>query len=270
MLGLPGGALRFLLRVTTVQIEQIPVLNDNYVYLIHDEATGMTAAVDPAVAQPVLDRLRDKGWNLTHILNTHHHYDHVGGNEDLIRATGCKVVGSANDAARIPGIGEKVADGDTISVGSLTAKVFDVPGHTSGHIAYWFEEGAALFCGDTLFALGCGRLFEGTPKQMWASLLKLRALPDDTKVYCAHEYTQSNAAFALSVEPDCSALVARSAEINALRSQGQPTVPSTIGDEKATNPFFKADDDDLQQALGMTGQDPVDVFARVRGLKDQF
>lgn len=253
-----------------MQIEQIPVLNDNYVYLIHDDETGATAAVDPAVAQPVLDRLRDRGWTLSHILNTHHHFDHVGGNEELIQATGCEVVGAACDARRIPGIKHEVRDGDTASVGSLKAKVFEVPGHTSGHIAYWFEEGSALFCGDTLFALGCGRLFEGTPRQMWTSLLKLRGLPDNTKVYCAHEYTQSNAAFALSVEPDFAPLIARSAEINALRSEGRPTVPSTMADEKQTNPFLKADDEGLQQALGMVGKDAVDVFAKVRSLKDQF
>lgn len=253
-----------------LEIEQIPVLTDNYVYLARDPASGKVAAVDPAVAEPVLDRLKAKGWALTHILNTHHHGDHVGGNLALKQATGCTIVGYAKDAGRIPGIDVRVDDGDTYMLGTAPAKVIAVPGHTVGHIAYWFAESHALFCGDTIFALGCGRLFEGTPQQMWSSLAKLRALPDDTMVYCAHEYTQSNARFALTVERDNAALVGRSAEIDRLRAQRRPTVPSAMGIERATNPFLRADAPSVARAVGLAGADPALVFAEVRHRKDVF
>jgi len=253
-----------------LEIHQIPVLSDNYVYLVHEPNSQQTAVVDPAVSAPVLDLLQAKGWTLHFILNTHHHMDHVGGNRELMAATGCTIVGPKADAGRIPGIGVKVGDGDVFSLGTAKAKVFDVPGHTRGHIAYWFEDDDALFCGDTLFALGCGRLFEGTADQMWKSLLKLRALPDATRVYCAHEYTQANARFALSVDGSNADLVTRDQEINAMRAQGRPTVPSLLGVEKATNPFFRADDPALAAAVGLAGADPVSVFAEVRGRKDNF
>ncbi len=251
-------------------IQQIPVLSDNYVYLAHDPATGATAVVDPAVAAPVMAALDDKGWRLSHILNTHHHGDHVGGNLEIKAATGCTVVGPRADSSRIPGIDVAVADGETYALGSAEAQVFDVPGHTRGHIAYWFADSAALFCGDTLFALGCGRLFEGTAAQMWTSLCKLRALPADTRVYCAHEYTQANARFALSVEPDNADLVARAARIDELRARGEPTVPSTLGEERATNPFLRADAPGLKTALDLADADPVTVFAETRHRKDVF
>src|SRR5579875_3693668 len=182
--------------MTELIIRQIPVLKDNYVYLLHEPKRDVTAAVDPAVAAPVLKMLADTGWRLTHILNTHHHGDHTGGNLELKAATGCTIVGPRADRARIPGIDVELGEGDEYALGAAVARVFDVPGHTRGHIAYWFSGSRALFCGDTLFLMGCGRLFEGTPAQMWTSLSKLRALPPDTRVYCAHEYTQSNARFA--------------------------------------------------------------------------
>ncbi|MEQ8250839.1 MAG: hydroxyacylglutathione hydrolase [Oceanibaculum nanhaiense] len=251
-------------------IHQIPVLSDNYVYLVHAAATGETAVVDPAVAPPVLAALEQKGWRLTHILNTHHHADHTGGNLALKQATGCTIVGPRADAARIPGIDVEVGEGDRYRFGGEEALVFDVPGHTRGHIAYHFADSKALFCGDTLFALGCGRLFEGTPAQMWASLGKFRTLPADTLVYCAHEYTQSNARFALTVDPQNANLKARAAEIDRLRAAGQPTVPSLLGEEVATNPFLRADDTDVAAAVGLAGADPVSVFAEVRKRKDNF
>ncbi|MGE0665000.1 MAG: hydroxyacylglutathione hydrolase [Sphingomonadales bacterium] len=253
-----------------LEIHQIPVLSDNYVYLAHDAATGKTAVVDPAVHEEVLEALAAKGWTLTHILNTHHHADHTGGNMALKEATGCTIVGPRADRERIPGIDVEVGDGDSYALGESVAKVFDVPGHTRGHIAFWFEDSDALFCGDTMFALGCGRLFEGTPQQMWTSLSKLRALPPETQVYCAHEYTKSNAAFAITVEPQNGALVARKSMIDDMRARGERTVPSTLAEEIATNPFLRPDSPDLQATLGMVGAPLVEVFAETRRRKDNF
>ncbi len=253
-----------------LEVHQVPVLSDNYVYLAHDPETGDTAVIDPAVAEPVMQAADAKGWRITHILNTHHHNDHVGGNMTIQAATGCTIVGPRADEARIPGIQVAVGDGDTYALGSQVAQVFDVPGHTRGHIAYWFADSDVLFCGDTLFALGCGRLFEGSPKQMWHSLGKLRDLPGSAKVYCAHEYTQANARFALTVEPENEALVDRARAIDGLRREGQPTVPSTLAEERETNPFLRADAPELAAAIGMAGADPVSVFAEVRARKDQF
>jgi hydroxyacylglutathione hydrolase len=247
-----------------------PCLSDNYGFLIHDPATGATATIDTPEVGAIERALANRGWTLTHILNTHHHQDHAGGNLALKERFHCTIVGPKADADRIPGIDLALADGDTFTLGSVTARVFDVPGHTRGHIAYWFESERVVFVGDTLFALGCGRLFEGTPEQMWKSLSKLRALPDDTVVYCAHEYTQSNARFALTVEPDNSALKRRAKEIDAARSRGEPTVPTTIGLEKATNPFLRPDSPDLQRTIGLVGADPVAVFAETRRRKDRF
>ena len=223
-----------------LEVVQIPVLSDNYVYLAHDGPSGETAVIDPAVAEPVLAAAAARGWTITQILNTHWHPDHVGGNSAIVAATGARVTGPRAEAERIPGIGRGVAEGDTVAVGGSVARVFDVGAHTAGHIAYVFDADGVLFPGDTLFALGCGRLFEGTPAQMHTALAKLMALPDATRVYCAHEYTQSNARFAVTVEPGNAALLARVAEIDDRRARGLPTVPFTIADERATNPFTRA------------------------------
>ena len=253
-----------------LEVHQFPCLSDNYGYLIHDPDAGVTATIDTPEVAPINAALEEKGWQLTHILNTHHHFDHAGGNLELKERWNCTIVGSRDDADRIPGIDVKVGDGDTYTFGNFEAQVFDVSGHTIGHIAFYFPEAGKLFCGDALFALGCGRLFEGSPAQMWDSLQKLIELPDSTGVYCAHEYTQANAAFALSVEPQNDALQARSKEIDSLRSEGKPTVPSTIGLEKETNPFLRPMSADLQANLNMQGAELVDVFAETRRRKDNF
>jgi hydroxyacylglutathione hydrolase len=252
----------------TLEIHQFPCRSDNYGYLIHDGA--FTAAIDTPAVDETNQILEQKGWQLTHILNTHWHDDHAGGNLSLKQKWQCTIVGAKRDAERIPGIDVTVEDGDTFTFGEHTAQVFDVSGHTIGHIAFHFTGDNALFCGDALFALGCGRLFEGTPAQMWGSLQKLIALPDATRVYCAHEYTQANAAFALTVEPENMALQERAEHIKALRAKGLPTVPSTIGEEKDTNPFLRPGSDALQANLGLAGADLVDVFAETRRRKDNF
>jgi hydroxyacylglutathione hydrolase len=251
-------------------IRQLLVLKDNYVYLLHDAESGATAVVDPSVADPVLAALKETGWRLSHILNTHHHWDHTGGNAALKAATGAIVVGPLADRERIPDIDVALGEGERYAVGSEVAEIFDVPGHTRGHIAFWFPTSRALFCGDTLFTLGCGRMFEGTAAQMWHSLSKLRGLPAQTRVYCGHEYTQANARFALTVEPGNRALVERAKSVDAMRSQGRPTVPATLGEEVATNPFLRADRPELQEAAGLVGRNPVEVFGEIRHRKDVF
>lgn len=254
----------------TLEINQIPVLSDNYVYVVRDRETGKTAVVDPAVAGPVLEFLADRGWRLDFILNTHHHGDHVGGNRELKAATGCRIVGPAADRDRIPLIDQTVGEGDEFSLGQSTAKVFDVPGHTRGHIAYWFADDDALFCGDTLFSMGCGRLFEGTPAQMLNSLGKFNRLPDETRVYCAHEYTETNGKFALTVEAGNSDLQARMEEVRDLRARNAPTVPSTLGVERRTNPFLRSQSVEIRHSVGLANASDVDVFAEVRRRKDNF
>lgn len=252
-------------------VEQIPVLSDNYITLAHEPASGATAAIDPALAEPVLERLAAKGWTLTHILNTHHHGDHTGGNLELVRHTGCAVVGAARDSERIPGITMEVAEGDTFLLGAAAAMVLETPGHTSGHIAFWFPDSHTLFCGDTLFSLGCGRLFEGSAEEMWASLRKLRDLPPNTIVYCAHEYTASNGRFARTVERDNPALKERLEQVEKLRAKGLPTIPTLMADERATNPFLRADTKAVARAVGLEhGTDPAQVFAELRRRKDVF
>ncbi|HXM71063.1 MAG TPA: hydroxyacylglutathione hydrolase, partial [Thermoanaerobaculia bacterium] len=226
--------------------------------------------VDPSEAAPVEAALSARGWTLTHILNTHHHWDHTGGNPALKAATGAVVVGPKADRERIPAIDVAVDEGESYKLGQAEAQILFIPGHTRGHIAFWFPESKAVFCGDTLFAIGCGRTFEGTAAQMWNSLGKLKALPADTRVYCGHEYTQANARFALTVEPQNAALKSRARAVDAARAKGQPTIPSTIGEERATNPFFRADERSIAETIGLAGEDAVAVFAEVRRRKDNF
>ena len=253
-----------------LEIVLVPALSDNYVYLLHDSASGATAVVDPGEAAPVEAVLAERGWKLTHILNTHHHADHIDGNEALKSKYGATLVGPKAEAARIPDMDVTVAEGDTYDFAGHTAQVFDTPGHTTGHISLYFADSNALFPGDTLFSLGCGRMFEGTPAQFWDSLSKLRKLPDDTMIYCGHEYTESNAKFALSIDGGNEGLKARADEIAKLRAAGKPTIPSRLGQEKQINPFLRADDPMIAAAVGKDGADPVEVFAAVRKGKDTF
>jgi hydroxyacylglutathione hydrolase len=240
------------------------------VYLIHEPVSRATAVIDPPQAEPVLEALAERDWVLTHILNTHHHWDHVGGNLALKGATGCLILGSKRDRLRIPGIDRTVKEGDRVAVGAAVARVLDVPGHTAGHIAYWFAEDDALFCGDTLFAMGCGRLLEGSAEEMWASLSRLKQLPPATRVFCAHEYTQSNGRFALTVEPDNKALIARMRRVDELRSHQLPTVPSTLAEELETNPFLRVESPTMRRAVGLDNAPGVAVFAEIRRRKDLF
>jgi len=225
-----------------LEVVRIPVLSDNYVWLVHDAASGETVAVDPAVADPVLEAAATRGWRIDQIWNTHWHGDHTGGNAAIKAATGCIITGPAAEAERIGTLDRMVGEGDSVRIGDHVAQVMAVPAHTAGHIAYHLSDERIAFVGDTLFAMGCGRLFEGTAAQMFANLQRLAALPEDTRVYCAHEYTLSNGRFALTVEPDNTALAARVAAVEAARARGEATVPTSIGEERATNIFMRARD----------------------------
>jgi hydroxyacylglutathione hydrolase len=255
-----------------MKIVQIPLLRDNYGYLIICQKTNTAGIVDPSEAEPVLRRVELEKVTLKAILNTHHHRDHTGGNEGLLAKQSLEVYGHKSDQGRIPGLSRGVDEGDEIVIGEERGSVLFIPGHTTGHVAYLF--GNNLFCGDTLFTAGCGRLFEGTPKQMHGSLKKLMGLSDDTKVYCGHEYTESNLRFAMTLEPKNHKLVSRFERVQGLRARGASTVPSTIEEEKHTNPFLRWDSKEIQASLkaGSPGLrlDPVSVFATVRKLKDAF
>tara|TARA_B100000029_G_scaffold513973_1_gene615166 strand:+ start:9245 stop:10009 length:765 start_codon:yes stop_codon:yes gene_type:complete len=252
-----------------------PCLNDNYGFLLHDKESDLTATVDTPEVEAIMEALSQKGWTLTHIFNTHHHADHAGGNLAIKAATGCRIVGPKADAARIPGIDELVEEGDEFFLGDHPVRVLDTPGHTRGHVVYYLPEDEVAFVGDTLFAMGCGRLFEGTPEQMWSSLQKLMKWPDNTVIYCAHEYTQDNARFALSIEPNNKALVDRARLVDIARAINEPTIPTTLGLEKSTNPFLRPTSQEIAINVGMNDgnnkdTDLVEVFARIRALKDSF
>ncbi len=256
--------------MSALQIHQFPCLQDNYAYLVHDPDSGLTATIDSPDAEAIGRALAERGWKLDYILNTHHHADHAGGNLALKASTGCTIVGARADADRIPGLDILVSEGDSFMLGEHSARIIETPGHTRAHICYSFAADRVAFVGDTLFSMGCGRLFEGTPAQMWTSLQKIMQLPDETRIYCAHEYTQSNGRFALSMEPDNPALLARLREVAALRAANQPTVPSTLGVEKATNPFLRPASPALRATLGLAAATDTEVFAETRKRKDQF
>ncbi len=252
------------------EIAQLPALSDNFAVLVHDPASGMTASIDAPDATAISSELEARGWTLTHILVTHKHPDHVDGITPLRRAYDVTVIGPQKSAAETGLYDRTVSDGNHLEFAGAEIRVIETPGHTLDHVSYYLPAKKLAFVADTLFALGCGRVFEGTPEMMWESLKKLRALPADTVVYCGHEYTLANAEFAVTVEPGNAALAARAAEIRALRAAGKPTLPTTIGAETETNPFLRADDPGLAAAIGMAGADPVAVFAEVRGRKDRF
>jgi hydroxyacylglutathione hydrolase len=253
-----------------LEIVTIPCLKDNYAFLAHDRATGQTAVVDVPEAAPIADALRVRGWRLSHVILTHHHWDHVDGLAALLADHPATVIGAAADAHRLPPLDVAVAEGDRIVIGADEGHVIDVSGHTLGHIAVHFPSSQVVFTADSLMALGCGRLFEGTPAQMYHSLAKLAALPDDTLVCSGHEYTASNAKFAATIEPGNAALISRIEKIETARAQGRPTVPSLLSTERATNPFLRADSPEIQANLGLSGADPVVVFTEVRRRKDSF
>jgi hydroxyacylglutathione hydrolase len=245
-------------------------LKDNYGVLVHDKATGATTAIDAPEAAPVEAALAATGWKLSDILVTHHHGDHTAGIAELKRHHRCRVVAPRQEAAKIPDVDVMVGEGDTVTVGTLSARVIETPGHTLGQINYFFPAAKLLFAGDTLFSIGCGRVIEGTPEMMWQSLLKLRALPDDTKMYCGHEYTDANIRFAMTIEPGNPVLAARAAEVERELAAGAPTIPTLMGEEKRANVFLRADDPAVAAAVGLAGKPAAQVFAEVRARKNKF
>jgi hydroxyacylglutathione hydrolase len=254
----------------TIHVHQFPCLSDNFGALVHDSGSGRTATIDAPEAGAVLAALEAKGWTLTDILLTHHHADHVQGVPGLkARFPEARIVAPAKEAEKIGGVDLAVKEEDTVMVGHLRAKVIETPGHTAGHIVYWFEDDDILFAGDTLFAMGCGRVFETPLSTMWNSLMKLTHLPTETTIYCGHEYTASNARFALTVDPDNIVLKERAEKVAALRAAGLPTLPTTLEIELVTNPFLRADNPGVKQALGMVDADPGAVFAELRQRKNK-
>jgi hydroxyacylglutathione hydrolase len=251
-----------------IEVHQFPCLSDNYGFLVHDRGSGRTATIDTPDPRAILNAAIAKGWRVDEIWNTHWHPDHAGGNAEVIAATEAKVTGPAEIERVAAAPDTLVKDGDVVALGATQARVIEVGGHTLGHIAYVFDEARIAFVGDTLFSLGCGRLFEGTPQQMWASLSKLAALPEDFTLYCAHEYTEANARFALSVDPGNVALKARASEVADRRAAGMATVPMLLKYEMATNPFLRAPK--LKGALGLEGAEDWEAFAEIRRRKDNF
>jgi hydroxyacylglutathione hydrolase len=251
------------------QTHLFPCLQDNYGVLLHDSSTGATAAIDAPEAAAVEGALQAKGWQLTDILVTHHHADHTGGIAALKERHRCRIVAPHAEATRIPLVDVTVREGETVSVGSLEGRVYETPGHTAGHISYFFALEKLAFVGDTLFSIGCGRVIEGTPEMMWQSLLKLRGLPDDTHIFCGHEYTQANIRFAKTIEPENALLAAREKEVDKLRAGRKPTIPSTLGQEKAANPFLRADLPEVAKSVGLAGKPAWKVFAEIRERKNR-
>jgi hydroxyacylglutathione hydrolase len=247
-----------------------PCLSDNYGVLIHDPGSGATASIDAPEAAAVEAALKKTGWTLTDILVTHHHADHTAGIGELKERHRCRVVAPRAEKQPIAHVDEKVGEGDAVTVGSLQGRVIDTPGHTAGHISYFFPADKLAFVGDTLFSIGCGRVIEGNAEMMWQSLLKLRALPDDTQFFCGHEYTAANVKFAKTIEPDNRALAMRADEVTKLRAGGQPTIPATIGAEKKENPFLRADMPEVAKAVGLAGSPAWKVFAEIRDRKNKF
>jgi len=245
-------------------------LKDNFGVLVHDPSTGATAAIDAPEAGAVEAAIAASGWTLSDILVTHHHGDHTAGIAELKRHHRCRVTAPAREAAKIPDVDVAVREGDTVTVGTLAARVIETPGHTLGQINYFFADAGLLFAGDTLFSIGCGRVIEGAPEMMWQSLLKLRALPDDTRLFCGHEYTDANIRFALTIEPGNAALAARAAEVKRQLAAGLPTLPSLMGEEKRANVFLRADDPGVAAAVGLAGKPAAEVFAEVRARKNRF
>ena len=253
-----------------LEIVTVPCLKDNYAFLVHDPDTDETAVIDVPEAAPIQAELDRLGWSLTDILITHHHDDHIAGIEELRDAHAARVTGAAADAHRLPALDREVAEGDTVTIGAEAGEVLDVSGHSVGHIAFYFPASEVAFTADSLMALGCGRLFEGTPEMMWKSLSKIMALPPETTICSGHEYTAANAAFAVTIEPDNAALTARKAQVDSARAKGQPTVPSQLATELATNPFLRAGLDEVKTAIGMSGASDVETFAEIRRRKDNF
>ena len=254
----------------TAQTRLFLCMKDNYGVLVHDPATGATAAIDAPEAAPVEAALAATGWTLTDILVTHHHGDHTAGIAELKQRHNCRVVAPRREAAKIPAVDVEVGEGDRVKVGSLTADVIETPGHTLGQVNYFFPADKLLFAGDTLFSIGCGRVIEGTPELMWQSLLKLRALPDDTALFCGHEYTDANIRFAKTIEPNNKALAARAEQVKQQLAAGQATIPATMGAEKAENPFLRADNAEMAKSLGLSGKPAWQVFAEIRERKNKF